>query len=225
MKANRSLRLMYNGQSANAERCGYGQISTVYSYPSHHFHCVCYHYRTPLYCVCYHYHTPSLCVLSISHPPSLCVLSLFHPPSLCVLSLSHPPHCVCHQYHTPLHCVCDHYHTPLIVCAINIIPPFIVCAITITPSSLCVLSISYPPSLCVLSFITSLQVTWYHKDESFWQSLSTKHRTKSLTHQTGNYHVTCFVSRPSGITLVKFHSLQVTIKTNLLAELKHQAPN
>ena len=25
--------------------------------------------------------------------------------------------------------------------------------------------------------------------------------------------------------LVKFHSLQVTIKTNLLAELKHQAPN
>ena len=31
--------------------------------------------------------------------------------------------------------------------------------------------------------------------------------------------MTCFVSRPSGITLVKFHSLQVTIKTNLLAEL------
>ena len=52
-----------------------------------------------------------------------------------------------------------------------------------------------------------------------------KHRTKSLTHQTGNYPVTCFVSRPSGITLVKFHSLKVTIKTNLLAELKHQAPN
>ena len=70
------------------------------------------------------------------------------------------------------------------------------------------------------SFITS-----YHKDESFWQSLSTKHRTKYLTHQTGNYPVTCFVSRPSGITLVKFHSLQVTIKTNFLAELKHQAPN
>ena len=47
------------------------------------------------------------------------------------------------------------------------------------------------------------------------QSLSTKHRTKSLTHQTGNYPVTCFVSRPSGITFVKFHSSQVTIKTNL----------
>ena len=31
----------------------------------------------------------------------------------------------------------------------------------------------------------------------FWQSLSTKHRTKSLTHQTGNYPVSCFVSRPS----------------------------
>ena len=28
----------------------------------------------------------------------------------------------------------------------------------------------------------------------------------------------CVVSRPSGITLVKLHSLQVTIKTNLLAE-------
>ena len=37
--------------------------------------------------------------------------------------------------------------------------------------------------------------------------------------------MTCFVSRPSGIALVKFHSLQVTIKTNLLVELKHQAPN
>ena len=49
------------------------------------------------------------------------------------------------------------------------------------------------------------------------QSLSPKHRTKSLTHQTGNYPVTCFVSRPSGITLVKFHSLQVTIKTNILS--------
>ena len=46
-----------------------------------------------------------------------------------------------------------------------------------------------------------------------------------LKHQAPNYPVTCFVSRPSGITLVKFHSLQVTIKTNLLAELKHQAPN
>ena len=33
--------------------------------------------------------------------------------------------------------------------------------------------------------------------------------------------MTCFVSRPSGITLVKFHSLQVTIKTNLLAELTY----
>ena len=73
---------------------------------------------------------------------------------------------------------------------------------------------------CVLllriTFITS-----YHKRRIFWQSLSTKHRTKSLTHQTGNYPVTCFVSRPSGITLVKFHSLQITIKTNLLAELNH----
>ena len=53
----------------------------------------------------------------------------------------------------------------------------------------------------------SLQVTI--KKRIFWQSLS-KHRTKSLTHQTGKYPVTCFVSRPSGITLVKFHSLQVT---------------
>ena len=51
------------------------------------------------------------------------------------------------------------------------------------------------------SFITS-----YHKDESFGRAyqVSTKHRAKSLTHQTGNYPVTCFVSRPSGITLVKF---------------------
>ena len=65
----------------------------------------------------------------------------------------------------------------------------------------------------------SLQVTI---KTNLLQSLSTKHRTKYLTHQTGNYPVTCFVSRPSGITLVKFHSLQVTIKTNLLAELKHQ---
>ena len=43
--------------------------------------------------------------------------------------------------------------------------------------------------------------------------ISTKHRTKSLTHQTGNHPVTCFVSRPSGITLVTCHSLQVTVKT------------
>ena len=35
--------------------------------------------------------------------------------------------------------------------------------------------------------------------------LADKHRTKSLTHQTGNYPVTCFVSRPSGITLVNIH--------------------
>ena len=47
----------------------------------------------------------------------------------------------------------------------------------------------------------------YHKDESFGRALSTKHRTKSLTHQTGNYPVTCFVSRPSGITSVNFDSL------------------
>ena len=33
--------------------------------------------------------------------------------------------------------------------------------------------------------------------------------------------MTCFVSRPSGITLVKFQSLQVTIKTNLLADYMH----
>ena len=32
--------------------------------------------------------------------------------------------------------------------------------------------------------------------------------------------MTCFVSRPSGITLAKFQSSQVTIKTNLFAELK-----
>ena len=51
------------------------------------------------------------------------------------------------------------------------------------------------------------------------QSLSPKHRTKSLTHQTGNYPVTCFVSRPSGITLVKFHSLQVTIKIRLYGKM------
>ena len=30
----------------------------------------------------------------------------------------------------------------------------------------------------------------------------TKHWTKFLTHQTGNYPVTCFVSKPSGMTLV-----------------------
>ena len=36
-------------------------------------------------------------------------------------------------------------------------------------------------------------ITSYHKDESFWQSLSTKHRTKSLTHQTGNYTLTVVV--------------------------------
>ena len=58
------------------------------------------------------------------------------------------------------------------------------------------------------SFHYSLQVTI---KTNLWHSLSTKHRTKSLTHQTGNYPVTCFVSRPSGITLVKFHSLQVTV--------------
>ena len=60
----------------------------------------------------------------------------------------------------------------------------------------------------------SLQVTI---KTNLLAELMHKHRTKSLTHQTGNYSVTCFVSRPSGITLVKFHSLQVTIKTNLLA--------
>ena len=37
--------------------------------------------------------------------------------------------------------------------------------------------------------------------------------------------MTCFVSRPSGITLVNFHSLQVTIKTNLLAELRKNEKN
>ena len=35
----------------------------------------------------------------------------------------------------------------------------------------------------------SLQVTI---KTNLWQSLSTKHRTKSLTHQTGTYPVTCF---------------------------------
>ena len=34
--------------------------------------------------------------------------------------------------------------------------------------------------------------------------------------------MTCFVSRPSGITLVKFHSFQVTKETNILAESKGQ---
>ena len=34
-------------------------------------------------------------------------------------------------------------------------------------------------------------------------SFFTKHWTKFLTHQTGNYPVTCFVSKPSGITLVE----------------------
>ena len=79
-------------------------------------------------------------------------------------------------------------------------------------------------SVCVCACVWH----WIHYKlpyrRNFSQSLSTKHRTKSLTHQTGNYPVTCFVSRLSGITLVKFHSLQVTIKTNLVAELKHQAP-
>ena len=64
-------------------------------------------------------------------------------------------------------------------------------------------------SFSINHFFHSLQVTI---KTNLWQSLSTKHRTKSLSHQTGNYPVTCFVSRPSGITLVKFHSLQVTIK-------------
>ena len=32
-------------------------------------------------------------------------------------------------------------------------------------------------------------------------SYFTKHGTKFLTHQTGNYPVTCFVSKPSRITL------------------------
>ena len=34
-------------------------------------------------------------------------------------------------------------------------------------------------------------------------SYFTKHWTKFLTHQTGNYPVTCFVSKPSRITLVE----------------------
>ena len=73
-------------------------------------------------------------------------------------------------------------------------------------------------------FLSRTFITSYHKDESFWQSLSTKHRTKSLTRETGNYPVACFVSRPSGITLVKLRSLQVTIKTNIWQSLstKHR---
>ena len=69
-------------------------------------------------------------------------------------------------------------------------------------------------------------ITWYKLQwrRIFRQSLSTKHRTESLTHHTGNYPVTCSVSRPSGITLVKFYSLLFTLKTNLKAELntKHR---
>ena len=75
-------------------------------------------------------------------------------------------------------------------------------------------------AVCVHNFRPLL--IFYHI-RIVWQSLSTKHRTISLTHQTGNYPGTCFVSRQSGITLVDFHSLQVAIKTNLLAEPK--APN
>ena len=33
----------------------------------------------------------------------------------------------------------------------------------------------------------------------------TKHWTKFLTHQTGNYPVTCFVSKPSRVTLVELY--------------------
>ena len=65
-------------------------------------------------------------------------------------------------------------------------------------------------SFSINHFFHSLQVTI---KTNLWQSLSTKHRTKSLSHQTGNYPVTCFVSRPSGITLVQFPTLQVPIMT------------
>ena len=47
-------------------------------------------------------------------------------------------------------------------------------------------------------------------------SYFTKHWTKFLTHQTGNYPVTCFVSKPSRITLVELSSTRVT-KSYLLA--------
>ena len=47
--------------------------------------------------------------------------------------------------------------------------------------------------VCTRARMACISSLSYHKDESFWQSLSTKHRTKSLAHQTGNYPpVTCF---------------------------------
>ena len=41
-------------------------------------------------------------------------------------------------------------------------------------------------------------------------SFFTKHWTKFLTHQTGNYPVTCFVSKPSRITLVELYIINTS---------------
>ena len=66
----------------------------------------------------------------------------------------------------------------------------------------------------VQDVVNTVYITSYHKDESFGRAQAPSTELNLFTHQTGNYPVTCFVSRPSGITLVKF-SLQA-IKTNLL---------
>ena len=44
-------------------------------------------------------------------------------------------------------------------------------------------------------------ITRYHKDESFGRAWAPSTELNLLTHQTSNYPVTCFVSRPSGITV------------------------
>ena len=62
-------------------------------------------------------------------------------------------------------------------------------------------------------------ITSYHKDESFGKSLSTKHRTKSLTHQTGNYPVTCFVQDRLELPwLTSIHSKNETVKHEKMRE-------
>ena len=47
-------------------------------------------------------------------------------------------------------------------------------------------------------------------------SYITKHWTKFLTHQTGNYPVTCFVSKPSRSTLVVLSIINTSYHTPLL---------
>ena len=56
----------------------------------------------------------------------------------------------------------------------------------------------------VQDVVNTVYITSYHKDESFGRAQAPSTELNLLTHQTGNYPVTCFVSRPSGITLVKF---------------------